>query len=99
MSDHITDNPDSIQSLEERLVAWHRHAYPHGININATFIKAAEEFGELAEALLGTDNAIEEAADIAIVLTHLVRGLGGNLFAAMQAKLAVIERRLEEEGK
>lgn len=61
-----------------------------------TLAKAMEELGECARALLKgeTEHAREEAADVAITLVHLVRGLGGSLGEEMAAKYEVIEERL-----
>lgn len=83
--------------LEARLADWHRRKYGDGpVKIDKTFLKAVNEMGELAEALLAGDaaNVIEEAADVAITLAHLVRGLGGSLTWAMAAKLDVLFQRL-----
>ena len=83
--------------LEKRLAAWHRRKFgPGGVLVEVTLVKAMEEMGELARAILAGDtgNAREEAADIAIVLVHLVRGLGGSLHDEMEKKAAVIDRRL-----
>lgn len=85
--------------LESLLADWHKCRYGlRPVDIKATLIKAGEEFGELCRAVLKDDhaNAREEAADVAIVLTHLVRGMGGSLADEMWKKLKVIFRRLED---
>lgn len=64
-------------------------------------VKVAEEFGELAKAILKNDpvNAREEAADMCITLVHIVRQFGGSLFFEMCQKLGVIEERLRTGKK
>ncbi len=91
-------------TLEARLADWHRRRYPdshllhpNGVNVPATLRKLGEEFGELAESLAAGEHAhaVEECADCAIVLVHLVRGLApdASLLAAMHDKLTVLEER------
>jgi NTP pyrophosphatase (non-canonical NTP hydrolase) len=85
--------------LESRLARWHLRRYGSAISSRfPTFAKLLEEVGELAAALVQNDaHAREEAADCAIVLVHLVRGLGGSLEEEMWRKLEIIEQRLTEE--
>lgn len=85
------------QTLEDRLADWHLRKYgDRPVDVWRTLAKALEEMGEVARALLKNDraNALEECADVAITLTHLVRGLSGSLRSEMEAKTRVIEERL-----
>lgn len=84
-------------NLEPLLADWHRRKYgDRPVDIQRTLAKAMEELGELARGILRGDvaNAKEEAADVAITLTHLVRGLGGSLAEEVAKKYRVIEERL-----
>ena len=90
--------------IEQRLKEWHNRKYGPDVNIPATYKKLLEEVGELGEALMaGSSIDIdEEAADVAIVLIHLLRGSAGmSLAGAILRKLPVIEERLEmmEQGQ
>ena len=92
----------TIEDLEIRLANWHRQRYgDKPVDLLRTCIKAQEELGELARAILRGDNenACEEAADVAITLVHLVRGMRGSLFAQMETKTEVIEARLKKGGE
>lgn len=94
-----TDKCNTFADLEQRLAAWHKRNFPGGVPSQRSYVKAMEEMGELAAELLiiwqkgRQERAITEAADVAIVLAHLVRGLGGNLFDAMERKLSECERK------
>lgn len=82
--------------LETRLAAWHERHFPRA-SPAIIFAKLGEEFGELGQALIEGDHdaAVEEAADVAIVLSYLVRRLapGTDLFREIESKLAMIEGR------
>jgi NTP pyrophosphatase (non-canonical NTP hydrolase) len=91
-----------LPKLETQLASWHARRFGRAdVNLPATLAKAVEEMGELSRAMLSANkaNAREEAADVAIVLVHLVRGLGGSLCDEMQKKAWVIEKRLTGEKK
>lgn len=53
------------------------------------FLKLAEEFGELAEALRGKSDkdTLIELADIVIVACHLANALGGSIYHAVDRKM------------
>ncbi len=91
-----------MDDTESRLADWHRRKYGgRPVDVQRTAVKAMEEMGELARALLRGDdaNAREEAADVAITLTHLVRGLGGSLREEVERKRVVIEARLAAKAE
>ena len=88
--------------LEVQLEEWHRRRYGETVDVSGTYRKLLEEVGELGEALLLDDyeKIEEEAADVGIVLTHLLRGAtAGSLVRAMEGKTEEIERRLTSDGK
>ena len=74
--------------LEQQVADWHEKRYG-AVKVGPTTRKLGEEYGELMEALLSgdLDRIEEEAADVALVLTHIVRGVsGGSLSACMARK-------------
>lgn len=86
----------TLHDLAARLADWHRAKYgDRPVQFDRTVLKLYEEFGELALALeCSPSEFATEAADVVIVLFHLVRGRGVSLAAAIERKLAVIEERL-----
>lgn len=91
----------SMEDLEADLATWHSRRYGgNPVDLLRTLVKAQEELGECARAILRGEKseAREEAADVAIVLVHMVRGLGGSLFEEMKAKHQIIEARLKEKS-
>jgi NTP pyrophosphatase (non-canonical NTP hydrolase) len=89
-----------LQSLQQRLTAWHAAKFKDGVTSLAHFIKATEELGEVAKAILDVDidSSVEEAADVVIALWAMVHRQTDkvNLFDAVEKKLAENERRLKE---
>ncbi len=90
-----------MKKLEKKLAEWHDKKYGKESRDvlrmgNRTVFKAVEELGELTKALLRNDvkNAREEAADVAIVLVHLVRMMGSSLHEEMKRKYKIIMKRL-----
>ena len=92
-----------IGELDEKLAAWRKSRYGEGIiDTSATFRKLCEEIGELGEAMMHWEyedslelgnHVCEEAADVCMVLSHIARAMGGNLFVEVAKKLEVIEKR------
>lgn len=92
--------------IEKRLADWHSKKYGP-VRLLPTFSKLLEEVAELSEEVVGCvdggrglsyeahcNRLAMEAADCAIVLTHLCRGVGRSLVDAVEQKLTVIEERL-----
>jgi NTP pyrophosphatase (non-canonical NTP hydrolase) len=91
-----------IKDLEAATAKWHGRKFAHGQVVLAdTLEKLGEEYGELQGAMWRSDcfGTVEEAADMVIVLTHIVRYYGGigSLETAIKKKLAEINRRLETQ--
>lgn len=86
-----------LDQLEFRLADWHNRKYGNKpVDLQKSLVKLLEEAGELAKAILkgDIDNAREEVADVAIICTHIARGLEASLFIQMIAKYHVLEERL-----
>jgi len=81
--------------MEERIAQWHYIEHGPDVDAGKTFRKLCEEVGELGEALMlhskNPAHVAEEAADVAIVLSHIVRAAGSTLFLQMERKLTVLE--------
>lgn len=85
--------------LQSRVGLWHVERFPDA-QVEHVALKAAEEVGELASAILGVvgknsatggGDPLGEAADVAICLMVLLdRWIGGDLLAAVEWKLAVL---------
>jgi NTP pyrophosphatase (non-canonical NTP hydrolase) len=85
--------------LEERIADWHEARFGHrGIDWHRIVLKLMEEHGELGEAIRDKSNIAEEAADVAILLTHICRGVGTTLAAEMEKKLATLWERLKSKS-
>lgn len=81
--------------LELELAQWH-YALFGDVDLPKTLRKLGEEFGELAEAIANRNGTqiVEEAADCALVLTHIVRGISnGGLQDAMRRKFNKVKQR------
>lgn len=81
------DPADRMTVLEEQVAEWHDKRYGP-VNTGPTVRKLGEEYGEFMEALLSGDlhRIEEEAADVALVLTHIVRGESGGSLSACMAR-------------
>lgn len=89
----------STPTLQNRVGDWHRERFPNAQSEHVA-LKAAEEVGELASAILavvgknsatGKGDPLGEAADVCICLMVLLdRWVGGDLMAAVERKLAVL---------
>jgi NTP pyrophosphatase (non-canonical NTP hydrolase) len=88
-----------MKEIEKWAAEWHLKRY--GINIDPfrTMTKLTEEVGELAKALIKQDkqNAIEEVADVAIVLLHICRYLDISIIDAINLKRPTLEERLKKK--
>jgi polyferredoxin len=102
--------------IEQQIHDWHDRKYGDGpVNLPGTYRKLGEEFGELGEALMrfwvihpdrttkkreAGIAACIEAADIAILCLHIIRGIeksdSASLAAWMAAKLEMLCERLEK---
>lgn len=88
-----------VPSLQQRIGEWHRLRFPDA-DLAHVALKASEEVGELASAVLGevgmksatgSGNALKEAADVIVVVMALIeRWYGDDLMAAVEEKLAVL---------
>jgi len=86
-----------LRELQQRLEEWHRKKYGAGpVNMGRTLAKLCEELGELAEAINRDlrQCAGMEAADMVFVLFHIVRACGEDFADHLEAKLEIIEARL-----
>jgi Lar family restriction alleviation protein len=94
--------PDRVAHIETRLKAWFAAKYPAGVTDYALLDKLNEEVDEYlscgAESWRDTLSALEEAADVVIVLINTAAHYGHSLFDAIERKLSVIERRLNDPG-
>lgn len=84
--------------IEHKLADFHRRRYDNKpVDLQRSCVKLLEEAGELARAILKGDieNAKEECADVAIIVSHICRGLKASLFDEMIAKYHILEKRLE----
>ncbi len=84
--------------IEYNLADFHRRKYgKKPVDLQRSLVKLMEEAGELARAILKGDieNAREEVADVAIICTHIARGLETSLFAEIVKKYHILEKRLE----
>lgn len=87
-----------MSDLEQLLAEWHEKRFGRSVNLPATIRKLGEEFGELAEAMAigGETEIVNEAADMALVLCHIVRGITDGretLESAMREKFDVVLSR------
>lgn len=89
-----------MDELEQWAADWHKKRYGVVIDPFKTLTKLAEEVGELGKALLKGDkvNAVEEVADVAIVLMHMARYLGVSLKEAIKIKQPVLNERLSKKN-
>jgi NTP pyrophosphatase (non-canonical NTP hydrolase) len=89
-------------NLQSRAATWHAARFP-GCAAEDIVLKAMAELGEVADAVLarGRDDShperagtvTDEAADVVIPLLALVgRFTAGDLLAAVDAKLAILEQ-------
>ncbi len=90
-------------TLQDRVVDWHRRRFPDAGPVHVA-LKACEEVGELAGAVLGAQDdatstgdgdALSEAADVMICLMALLGRWGHpvsdcDLLAAVERKLAIL---------
>lgn len=92
----------SLSDLQARAARWHATRFP-GCTAEDSALKAMAELGEVADAVLanGRDpahperagNVTGESADVVITLLVLNgRFINGDLIAAVDAKLALLER-------
>jgi len=92
-----------MSNIEEKLWQWHVEHYGDAVDLNvpATYRKLLEEVGELGEALMNNndDEAKMEAGDCCVLLLVILRGLGQTVSGAMEAAMAKLESRRENEGK
>ena len=91
---------EGVERLESSIRAWHLEKYGHDAVLAPTVRHLGEEFGEFCEAAIKGDVAAmtEEAADVALILTNIVRAVGGgSLFQAMVSKHEVCKQRLAAE--
>ena len=94
------ERADRVVALEDSIRRWHHEKYGRAALIAPTVRKLGEEFGEFCEAAVKGDvpAMTEEAADVALILTNLVRAVGGgSLFDAMETKHEVCKQRLAAE--
>ncbi|RFZ89393.1 DUF550 domain-containing protein [Shinella sp. WSJ-2] len=81
---------------QESVNKWIEHTFgPAGSNLSVA-ARANEEMAELLMGLAVNDRhplALEECADIVIILYRLAHRLGGDLHAAVDAKMAVNRQR------
>ena len=86
-------------SLQQRVALWHQLRFP-AADETLVALKAAEEVGELASAVLakegrnattGEGDVLGEAADVVIALMVLIgRWSGDELLDAVERKLAIL---------
>lgn len=94
------ERADRVVALEDSIRRWHHEKYGRAALLAPTVRKLGEEFGEFCEAAVKGDvpAMTEEAADVALILTNLVRAVGGgSLFDAMETKHEVCKQRLAAE--
>jgi hypothetical protein len=77
------------------ITAWGRQTFGPVDELGRLVERAADEFAELRAALKAGDHseAILEAADIVILLHRFVGEQGGDLFAAVDAKMQINRTR------
>jgi NTP pyrophosphatase (non-canonical NTP hydrolase) len=85
-----------MTETQSAIAAWAQITFGPTVSNARTASRANEEMAELVAALTVDDRhpkAVEEAADIVIVLFRLVEQLGGDLLAAVDAKMAINRAR------
>ena len=85
---------------EKRIDEYTRRAWPNSYPADS-LCKIGEEYGELAKAGvecgLGSEAALEEMADVGILVTSLAARFGYSLVSLMQQKMKENERREHDE--
>jgi NTP pyrophosphatase (non-canonical NTP hydrolase) len=99
MDNDLLQGYDGVE-WERQLALWHKCRFP-GRNLPGTYRKLLEEVGELGEALMNADDegVEEEAADVGILLSHILRiCCNRSLVKSIQVKHAILENRLHENA-
>jgi NTP pyrophosphatase (non-canonical NTP hydrolase) len=85
-----------MRETQDSICAWADATFGPAASNARIAARANTEMAELLGALTSDDNhpgAVEEVADIVIVLYRLVRNRGGDLQAAIDAKMAINRAR------
>jgi NTP pyrophosphatase (non-canonical NTP hydrolase) len=101
---YVVPSQDVIE-LDDQITEWANRTFPReATDIRPIIAHMKRELDELYQALAADDfaHAMEEAADVRFLLTHLVGRLGGNLGQETMRKFDINQRRdwgdPDEEG-
>ena len=96
-------------SIQDRAVTWHTNRFPDAAK-DDVLLKAVSEIGEVSDAMIADNspnpahperagNVLAESADVVVCLLILCGRYGyGDLIAATEEKLSVLEKRLYDKN-